>query len=187
VTAVPAPDLVVRPVESGDADRLRTFFSTVPEEDRTFFREDVLAPGTTERWASDERATRLVALDGDAVAAYAAVLPGLEWSRHVGEIRLVVGPEHRRRGLGRTMARAAVTEAVGMGLTKLVVEVVADQDATVAMFAAMGFEAEGLLREHVRSRTGEVRDLLVLAHFVDALWSTMHATGIDDAIAPDHP
>ena len=41
-----------------------------------------------------------------------------------------------------------------MGMTKLVVEVVAEQEATVAMFTQLGFEPEGLLKDHVRSQSG---------------------------------
>ena len=94
----------------------------------------------------------------------------------------MVGPTHRRRGVGRALARHVVVAAVEMGLTKLVVEVVAEQVATVAMFTTMGFEPEGLLKDHVRSRAGETHDLLVLSHFVHALWSTMATAGIDDAL-----
>ena len=174
--------LVIRTIRRDDAAALRTFFAGVPEGDRTFFREAVLDPDTIERWLADTSARRLVAIDAGEIAAYAAVLPGVGWSQHVGEIRLVVGTAHRRRGLGRAMARAAVAEVVDLGLAKLVVEVVADHDATVNMFSTLGFEAEGLLRDHVRSRTGEVHDLLILSHFVDALWSTMATTGVDDAL-----
>ena len=177
-----ADDVEIRPIESADAERLRTFFAGVPEGDRTFFREDVLEPATTERWLADTAARRMVAVVDGEIAGYVAVLPGIGWSQHVGEIRLVVGPQHRRRGLGRAMAHAAVTEAVGLGITKLVVEVVADQGPTVNMFTTIGFEAEGLLRDHVRSRAGEVHDLLILSHFVEALWATMATTGIDDAV-----
>ena len=60
-----------------------------------------------------------------------------------------------------------MVEAVGIGVTKLVVEVAAEQEATVAMFTKLGFEPEGLFRDHVRDQAGELHDLLVLAHFVD--------------------
>ena len=53
--------------------------------------------------------------------------------------------ERLRRGLGRLLARRAVLEAVEMALTKLVVEVVADQEALIAMFRTLGFEPEALL------------------------------------------
>ena len=172
----------VRRIGAGDVLAVRAFFDSVPEGDRTFFREDVSAPGVIESWTTDVDAHRFVALVDGSIAGYLAVLPGVAWSRHVAELRLVVGPDHRRMGVGRSLARHAVVESAGIGVTKLVVEVVAQQEPTVAMFSALGFEAEGLLKDHVRSLDGEVHDLLVLSHFVDDLWSAMTTMGIDDAV-----
>jgi L-amino acid N-acyltransferase YncA len=147
---------------------------------------DVLAPGVVERWVADPHQRRLIAVVGGDVAGHVAVIPGVGWSRHVGELRLVIDPAHRRRGLGRLLAQRAVVESAEMDVTKLVVEVVAEQEPTVAMFTALGFEAEGLLTDHVRSRSGEVHDLLVLAHFVEALSATMTTTtGIDELVLDD--
>ena len=46
-------------------------------------------------------------------------------------------------------------EALNLGLTKMVVEVVADQEATIAMFRSLGFDPEALLADHVRDQAGE--------------------------------
>ena len=173
-------EVEVRVLDRDDADELRRFFAHVPEGDRTFFREDVLAPGVVERWLADHDQRRLVAVVDGHIAGHVAVLRGVGWSHHVAELRLVVHPDFRRRGLGRLLAQRAVAEAVEMGMTKLVVEVVAAQEETVAMFTTLGFEPEGLLKEHVRSQSGEVHDLLVLSHFVEALWSTLQTTGVED-------
>ena len=89
-----------------------------------------------------------------------AVVPLHGWSSHVGEVRLVVDPEHRGRGIGRGLARRAVLDAVDIGLTKLVVEVISDQEALIGMFRGLGFEPEALLTDHVRDRAGEMRDLM---------------------------
>jgi L-amino acid N-acyltransferase YncA len=189
--------LSLRAMTSGDVDAVRAFFERIPEGDRTFFREDVLAPGVVEGWLQSG-GRRVLAHDADAlheggvIVGYLALLPGIGWSSHVGELRLVVDPARRRSGIGRALARHAVVDAVELGLSKLVVEVVAEQEATVAMFAALGFEAEGLLRDHVRSRTGghtgdrtgEEHDLLILSHFVDELSTSMSSVGIDDAVTP---
>jgi hypothetical protein len=48
---------------------------------------------------------------------------------------------------------------------------------------AAGFHAEGLLRNHVRGRRGELRDLMLFAHPVADHWSAMETAGIDDAVA----
>jgi L-amino acid N-acyltransferase YncA len=97
--------------------------------------------------------------------------------RHVAEVRIVIDPAHRRQGVATRLARHAVITAVQSGIDKLFVNVVADETGTTAMFAALGFEAEGLLRNHVRGADGEVHDLLVLSHFVDEMVESMSAAG----------
>jgi ribosomal protein S18 acetylase RimI-like enzyme len=180
-------DVEVRALGAGDGDVLRDFFARIPEGDRTFFREDVLEPGVVEHWLSDPEQRRLVAIVDGEIAGHVAVIRGVGWSAHVGELRLVVDPSHRRRGVGRLLAQRAVVEAIEMGATKLVVEVVAEQESTVAMFTQLGFEPEGLLKDHVRSRGGEVHDLLVLSHFVGPLWASMRTAGVEDLVLGAEP
>jgi ribosomal protein S18 acetylase RimI-like enzyme len=100
----------------------------------------------------------------------------------VGEVRLVVDPHHRGRGIGRRLARQAVLDAVDIGLTKLVVEVISDQEALIAMFRSLGFEPEALLTDHVRDRSGEMRDLIVLANSVEEQFAAMSAAGVADQL-----
>jgi ribosomal protein S18 acetylase RimI-like enzyme len=116
------------------------------------------------------------------VTGYVAVRPLPGWSDHVGEVRLVVSPTRRGDGLGRELARRALVEAVSSGLSKLVVEVVAEQGAALALFTDLGFTGEALLRDHIRDRSGELRDLMVLAHHVSETWSGMDAVGIADEL-----
>jgi ribosomal protein S18 acetylase RimI-like enzyme len=173
---------MIRTPSAEDLDALLAFFARVPESERTFFKEPVLDRSTVESWLTTDLGRRGIALDDGSVAGYVAVvrLPG--WSDHVGEVRLVVDPEHRGRGLGRALARWALLQAVDCGLTKLTVEVVADQAGAVAMFTGLGFHAEGLLEDHVRDRDGALRDLVLLAHPVQDNWSAMETAGIDDAL-----
>jgi hypothetical protein len=64
------------------------------------------------------------------------------------------------------------------------VEVVAEQNATLALFSALGSEPEALLRGHVRDGSGTLRDLIVMAHVVDETWDAMRTIGIEDALSP---
>ena len=73
-------------------------------------------------------------------------------------------------------------DAVELGLAKLVVEVIADQEALIAMFRTLGFEPEALLSDHVRDRNGQIRDLLVLANDVESQFAAMTTAGITDAL-----
>jgi ribosomal protein S18 acetylase RimI-like enzyme len=166
-----------------DLDALLDFFERVPESERTFFKEHVLDRSTVEGWLTTDRGRRGLAFDDDGrVIGYVAVMRLSGWSDHVGDVRLVVDPQHRTQGVGRALARWALLQAVDCGMTKLTVEVVAEQERAVAMFSALGFRAEGLLLDHVRDHDGVLRDLVLLSHPVADSWSAMETAGIDDAL-----
>lgn len=178
--------MVIEPFGPDWCDALLTFFASLPEGDLTFIREDVTDPGTVRSWASGPGAGgRWVAVDdgSDEVTGYIAVRPLPGWSDHVGEVRLVVAPASRGSGLGRELARHALVEAVGSGLTKLVVEVVAEQGAALALFTELGFTGEALLTDHIRDRNGQLRDLMVLAHHVRDTWAGMDTVGVVDELS----
>src|SRR5947209_17067577 len=111
----------IRSIEDGDQPALSRFFTRIPESDRTFLKEDVEDPQVLEHWIVPG-AARAIAIDDSEVVGSVAVVPLHGWSSHVGEVRLVVDPERRGRGIGRALARRAVRDAVETGLTKLVVE-----------------------------------------------------------------
>jgi ribosomal protein S18 acetylase RimI-like enzyme len=161
---------------------LTRFFEQLPEGDLTLIKEDVSDPRVMDSWAEHAVGRRWLTLDGELVTGFLAVLPLPGWSDHVGEIRLVVHPDHRGRGLGRRLARHALIRSVEARRSKLIVEIVADQDAALAMFSALGFTGEALLRDHIRDHDGRLHDLVVLAHYVDDTWSRMGSVGIADEL-----
>jgi L-amino acid N-acyltransferase YncA len=168
----------IRHIESRDRDGLARFLERIPEADRTFFKEDV---GASHEWMEPGPA-RTVAVEDGQVVGWLAIVPKAGWSSHVGEVRLIVDPAHRGRGVGRTLARRAVLEALELGLEKMVVEVIAVQEPTIAMFRSLGFDPEALLTDHVRDRNGDLRDLMVLSHSVQEQWSAMIMAGIADDV-----
>jgi ribosomal protein S18 acetylase RimI-like enzyme len=171
----------IRPIETGDGPALSRFFARIPESDRTFLKEDVGDPRVLEQWVVPDVA-RTIAISDDEVVGSVAVVPLHGWSSHVGEVRLVVDPGHRGQGIGRRLAREAVLDALQLGLTKLVVEVISDQEALIAMFRSLGFEPEALLTDHVRDRAGQMRDLIVLANSVDDQFVALSAAGVTDQL-----
>lgn len=177
-------------------DALLAFFESLPEGDLTFIKEEVTDPDTVRSWATrTSPGGRWVSVDTggesgdgrDEVTGYVAVRPLPGWSDHVGEVRLVVSPSRRGSGLGRELARQAVVGAVASGLSKLVVEIVAEQGAALALFSDLGFSGEALLRHHIRDRDGELRDLMVLAHHVSETWAGMDTVGIPDELDAPGP
>jgi ribosomal protein S18 acetylase RimI-like enzyme len=171
----------IRAIQADDHDAIEHFLLRIPEGDRTFFKENVDDPDVVDAWVRPG-AARSVAVDGGTVIGYSAVVPLQGWSSHVGEVRVIVDPEQRRRGIGRALARHAVLESLELGLTKMVVEVVADEEPTIAMFRAHGFDPEALLKDHVRDANGDLRDLMILAHSVEASHAAMAAAGIAESL-----
>jgi L-amino acid N-acyltransferase YncA len=171
----------IRQLELGDRDMLARFLARVPAADRTFFKEDVADPAVVDGWTAPGPAHTIAIEDGE-VVGWLSVVPLHGWSSHVGEVRLIVDPGYRGRGIGRTLARRAVLEALELGLKKVVVEVIAVQEDTIAMFRSLGFDPEALLGDHVRDRAGELRDLMVLSHSVDEQWSSMITAGVADDV-----
>jgi L-amino acid N-acyltransferase YncA len=174
----------VREMRREDADALARFFTDVPADDRTFFKEDITdARAVAARWIADERSVRRLAFDDDGdVIAFAALSPGVERTSHVADLRLVVAARARGHGIGRTMARGMLLEAVKHGFRKVTVDIAAENEAAIRMFRELGFQPEALLRDQLCDPGGELHDIVVLAHAVDAQWSGMLTAGIDEAV-----
>jgi L-amino acid N-acyltransferase YncA len=170
----------LRAIEPGDLEALQAFFRRVPEGDRTFFNEDVLDPDVVRSFITPRDGDdRVILIDeAGAVVGWLALFGGVGWSSHVARVVVVVDPEHRGAGIGKRLAREALRRGLTAGYSKLVVEIVADEVHAIAMFQAIGFEVEALLRDHVRDRAGTVRDLVFLAHHAEKEWSEMQVFGL---------
>jgi ribosomal protein S18 acetylase RimI-like enzyme len=170
----------IRPLEKPDRPALEDFLRRIPEGDRTFFKEPVDDEAVLTTWF-EAGGARWVAIAAEEVLGYIAVLPMHAWSSHVGEIRLIVDPAHRGEGVGTALAKHAIVEAFRTGLSKLVVEVLANQEFTIEMFRGLGFDPEALLTGQVRDRSGRLLDLMTLAHTAPDASAAIVAAGLGDA------
>jgi ribosomal protein S18 acetylase RimI-like enzyme len=71
-------------------------------------------------------------------------------------------PSQRRRGGGRMLLEAAVA-ARPDDVHKLELEVYPDNEAAIALYRELGFEEEGLRRDHYRRSDGSLRSSLLMA------------------------
>ncbi len=160
-------------MRTDDGAAFSRFMSRVPEGERRFLKED--------GQDASARVRRVVAVgtDGDIVGV-AGAFPGSGWSSHVAELRVLVSVTHRRRGLGRELTRAALVEALDLGCIQAYVEVIAEQEALVAMFQDIGFEPAALLPDFVRDGAGDFHDLMLLTHRADDQRSVRHYLGLEE-------
>lgn len=173
-------------MSGADRDALVAFAATLPPHDLLFLQRDISHPKVVEAWmrAIDEgRLTSLVARDGGTmIGCTAIVTDALSWSRHVGELRVLVSPDWRGKGLGRVLVQECFAQALALGLKKLVAQMTTDQRAAIAVFEELGFRAEALLARHVADRDGKLHDLVLLSHDVDAADAQHELFGFNEAL-----
>lgn len=177
------PELRLVRIDAETAPTAATFLASMPEGDRTFFKEPI-DDRTPQRWARDQGATRWLAWaeGSDEPVGWLAMVPGTGWRSHVGELRLIVAAAQRRRGIGAALARRGLVAGLEMGLRKVTVEVVADKPGDIEMFTTIGFEVEALLRDHFQRPSGTTHDLAILSHMVDEVGEDLELVGIDRAL-----
>jgi [ribosomal protein S18]-alanine N-acetyltransferase len=73
---------------------------------------------------------------------------------------------HRGRGGGRMLMDAALA-ARPAGVHKLELEVWPDNEAAISLYRGMGFEREGLRRNHYRRQDGSLRSALIMARLFE--------------------
>ena len=157
----------IRPLEASDEDRLLEFFVALPEADRYYLKDEVTSPEVVHRWVRDlnyDRALPLVALvDGRIVAEAVLVRRRGSARSHVGELRLTVAADYRNRGLGTSLMRQLCDIADDAGLERVMIEIVADEEAEALKAAEwMGFLRIGTIEGGARDQNGHAHDIILL-------------------------
>lgn len=158
--------VTVRPLRTVDGEALADFFRRIPEEDRKFLKDDVTRPEVVDAWCRDINHARVFPLiaeaEGKVVADATLHRRTAGWLRHVGEVRLVVDPEFRGKGLGSRLLEELILLAQDEGLDKLVAEIVREEVAARKAFERLGFRQVAVIPDLVRDQTGTTRDLVIL-------------------------
>lgn len=178
-------ELVVRPMTSADRAALVAMVATLPPGDLLFLSRDIAHPKVVDAWMRALDAGRLASLaayDGDAMAGCTTLYTdALGWSRHVGELRVLVAPGWRGGGLGRVLIQECFAQGLALGLRKLVAQMTTDQQGAIAVFEELGFKPEALLAGHVLDRQGGMHDLVILSHDVEAVAARRDLYGLGAA------
>lgn len=166
--------VTVRSPTMDDLERMRRFFLGLPEEDRRYLRVDVTNREVVEhriRQAESGEVYRLIALAGDDVIAVGALERFADaWKRHLAEIRVIVGPDHRNQRLGAMLVGKLFRVAQTRGIEQVVVKAAAPQKAARKICERLGFHVDAVLPKHVKDSTGELHDMLIMRCTLDEMW-----------------
>lgn len=173
-------EVLIRRLAPDDIDRLMDFYGSLSEEDRKYLRFDV-----TDRKAVAKRLRRIetgediriAAFHGGVIVASGALeLSGEAWSRHQGEIRVIVSRPFQQRGLGTIMIRELYFIAVQNQITTIVARMMRPQAGAQKIFRRLGFREASLLPDFVSDLKGAPQDLIVMTCDVKDLWRELDRT-----------
>lgn len=160
------------------------FANTLAPHDLLFLRRDITQPKVLSAWSKQIETgeiTSLIARAGDKMLGCTAVVRDeRSWSPHVGELRVLVSPAGKERGLGRLLIQESFLIALSLKLQKLTAHMTVDQTGAINVFEEMGFKPEALLKDQVMDNAGEKHDIVILSHDVEGFQSQMQAYGLTD-------
>jgi L-amino acid N-acyltransferase YncA len=159
--------MTIRPMVPEDKDELLDFFRRISPADRFGLKEDVTDPKIIEWWALTldySRALPLLAiLDGQIVGNATLHHRRAGARQHIGEVRVVVDPNYRNRGVGRGLLHKLIDIAGNKGLKKLMFEVIADTEEAARHTAqVLGFVPVASLPGQVQDAGGNLHDLIIM-------------------------
>ncbi len=178
-------ELELRLLAAPDEAAVLTFAKHLSVHDLLFLPRDISQPKVVSAWVQANAAgsivTLLVMRKGAVLGCATIVRDDLSWSSHVGELRVIVSPELRGKGVGQTLTQECFAIALELGLEKLTAQMTVDQRGAIAVFEGLGFRAEALLHEQVKDRDGKKHDIVILSHDVAKFQAQMQAYGLTDA------
>ena len=154
----------VRPTTLEDCAAIARGMTVVVEEGRWLATEAPVDPDDLEQRfrfsvESDEHRS-FVLIEDDAVIGALGLNP--TDAPGVLALGMWILPECRGRGGGRMLAVAAL-EARPADAHKIELEVFTDNEPAIALYRSLGFEQEGVRRDHYRRKDGSLRSALLMA------------------------
>ncbi len=164
-------EVTYRLMSAGDEAALLAFTDDLPEHDLLFLRVDITQPEAVQEWLRNierGRTRTILAECGGRIVAYGSLhYNDILWTRHLGEIRLMVGTSFRGRGLGRVLAEQVFAAAQELALHKVTAQMMSKQREAQDLFHQLGFIPEALLHDWVIDRNGRTHDLILMSREVE--------------------
>lgn len=165
VTLKDGVSVLLRPMTPDDKARLVDLYAPISNDDLRYLRHNVRDPALVESWVEQldySRVLPLLALVKDQVVGQASLHFRSGPERHVGEVRIFLSKNFRRRGLGTRMLNTLIDLARRQDLDILLAEVVADQSKVIKAFQNLGFDLRCTFEDYFMLPDGDTRDVTVL-------------------------
>ncbi len=165
VTLKDGVHVLLRPMVKEDRPHLDELYLSAADEDARYLRDNVKDPSVLQKWCDTlnyDNILPMLAMVKDRAVGSGTLhfLKGPK--RHIGEIRIFLTREFRKRGLGTKIIRMLVDFARRQGLSLLLAEVTADQPKVIHAFEQIGFKARCTLEDYFMFPDGDCSDVVVM-------------------------
>ncbi len=169
--------ITLRLMGKDDIDALLEFYKSIPKENRQFLRMDV-----TKRNNLESRFGKLdylhvfpvLAIDENQIVGIATMFKAeMGWKRNLGEVRVLISPKYRRKGLATIFVRELFYHALKTKIFKIQAEMVENQESAISAFERFGFHKEATLRRHVTDINNERKNLIIMTLDIEDIWYLM--------------
>lgn len=175
-TLITGGTTVLRPLDQSDEKLFKAFFqSQIPENEVDNLRHNVRDPLVVDSWIRDldyRHVLPIIALNegSGSITAVASLhfLGGIE--RHIAEVRIVVGKDYRKIGLGSVMIKEVVRIGNELRLYHLKAKIPTVNKSAVKAFRQLGFEVKCTLEDYFMTRSGTVRDVALMMKRLKINW-----------------
>ncbi|MCJ7610861.1 MAG: GNAT family N-acetyltransferase [Candidatus Aminicenantes bacterium] len=170
-------EVTIRRLALYDLDRLMSFYQKLPLEDRKYLKFDVTNRNVVARRlkrieTGDD--IRVIALLNDEIIASGALeLSGEQWSKHQGEIRVIIARDFQHEGLGTLIIRELYFIAIQNNVETIVARMMRPQVNAQKIFRKLGFREEMLLPDFVKDLEGAPQDMIIMTCSVKNLWKEL--------------
>ncbi len=157
----------VRPMSRADESALVEFFEGIPERERYFLKDEVTSRNVIRDWIENldfDFAVPLLAFEGHHIVGDAVLISHRSASlAHAAEIRVVIAPDWRTRGLAVTLMNELLEVARLAGLREVLFEFVRGiQSGAIEAAEFLGAEVAGELKDWVRDEADKGHDVVFL-------------------------
>jgi len=160
--------VVFRLMTPEDRDGTLEFVNTLPAQDLFYLMHDIRDPQEMNRLIDgirEHHVTTVLAESRGRLLGYGSLTSGhLPWTRHLGEVRLLVAPDQRGKGLGTILAKEVFAVAHDLGLRRIVARLTSKQISARYLFQHLGFHIEAVLAECVIDNEGHAQDLMIMSY-----------------------
>jgi phosphinothricin acetyltransferase len=161
----------LRDAHPADLGEILGIYNHAVETDTAVFDETPFDVARGQRWFSDKQGAGLPVIVAELearIAGFGSYGPFRAWSGYARTVEhsLYVSATARRRGVGRALLSELIARAQRGGVHVMVAGLSADNDASLALHAAFGFERVGQMKE-VGRKFGRWLDLVLLQRVLE--------------------